>query len=264
MITRLDHVVIGVRDLDDAVQAYQELGFEVQPGGRHTGLGTHNALIRFGLEYLELLAVHDSSEATRSGGPGRFMTEYQRERPGALLGFALASSNLDDEAARGAAPAVGYTQGQPFAMQRTRPDGHVLSWRLLVPGQHTWRRPWPFLIQWDTSDQQRLAWEGTGQHANGASGVTGLRVAARDVPAVISIYRDQLGLPVTSSSVALPNSPIEIVHSEDDDEGLAEVQLRVPNLNVTRDWFARQRIALNHRSAVPLERSLGAHLVFVA
>lgn len=264
MITRLDHVVIGVRDLDEAIQNYQQLGFEARPGGRHTGLGTHNALIRFGLDYLELLATYDESEVTQAAGPGQFMTEYLRGRPGALLGFALASDNLENELARGWAPDIGYTPGQPFAMQRARPDGHVLSWRLLVPGQHTWRRPWPFLIQWDTPDEQRLAWDGVGQHPNGVRGVAGLRVAARDVPAVRSIYDNQLGLAVTSSSVALPNCPIEIVQTEDDDEGLVEVKLRVENLDATRDWFARRGIELDDRSAVPLERSLGAQLVLVA
>jgi len=226
MITRLDHVVIGVHDLDNAIQEYQQLGFEVRPGGRHTGLGTHNALIRFGLDYLELLAIYDEAEARRAGGPGQFMIEYLRGRPAALLGFALASDRLEDEAA--------FAAGQPFAMQRERPDGRVLSWRLLVPGDHTWRRPWPFLIQWDTPDEQRLAWDGGGRHSNGAHGVAGLRVAARDVAAVLGIYRDQLGLGVTSSGVSLPNCPIEVVPSEDEDEGLVEVQLRVDSVAATR------------------------------
>ena len=49
MITRFDHAVIAVRDLDEAMRRYQALGFDVRPGGRHVGLGTHNTLIRFGL-----------------------------------------------------------------------------------------------------------------------------------------------------------------------------------------------------------------------
>jgi hypothetical protein len=245
MITRLDHVVIGVRDLDAAIQAAQQLGFDVRPGGRHTGLGTHNALIRFGLDYLELLAIDDEAEAMSSGGPGQFMTEYLRTRPGALLGFALASDKLEDEVARG------YTPAKPFAMQRVRPDGHTLGWRLLVPGEHTWRRPWPFLIQWVTPDEQRLAWEGVGQHSNGALGVAGVRVAARDVAGILAIYDNQLGLAVTSSTVALPNCPIEIIQAENDDEGLVEIQLRVGN-------------SADARAGLPMgERSLGARLVFV-
>jgi hypothetical protein len=61
------------------------------------------------------------------------------------------------------------------------------------------------------------------------------------------MYRDQLGLPVTSTSVALPNCPIEIVQAEDDDVGLIEVQLRVDSNAGTHSVV-----------------SLGSRLVFVA
>ncbi len=44
-------------------------------------------------------------------------------------------------------------------IERLRPDGRLLSWRLLVPGGVPWLRPWPFLIQWDVPDDERLAWE---------------------------------------------------------------------------------------------------------
>jgi hypothetical protein len=78
----------------------------------------------------------------------------------------------------------------------------------------------------DTPDEQRLAWDGVGEHGNGAGGVAGLRVAALDPAAVLGIYHAQLGVAVTSSSVRLPNCAIEVVQSEDEDEGLVEVQLR--------------------------------------
>ena len=133
----------------------------------------------------------------------------------------------------------------------TRLDHVVIGVRDLDAAIQAWRRPWPFLIQWDTPDEQRLAWEGVGQHSNGALGVAGLRVAARDVAGVLAIYDNQLGLAVSSSTVALPNCPIEIIQAENDDEGLVEVQLRVGNLADTR-------------AGLPLgERSLGARLVFV-
>jgi Glyoxalase-like domain len=81
-----------------------------------TGLGTHNALIRFGLDYVELLAIYDAEEARASGGPGQFMMDYLRARPSALLGFALASNHLEDEAT---------FAGPPFAMERTRPTSNA-------------------------------------------------------------------------------------------------------------------------------------------
>ncbi len=66
MISRFDHAVIAVRNLDAAISAYRALGFEVSPGGHHTGLGTYNAIIRFGLDYIELLALpHGKSSFVR-------------------------------------------------------------------------------------------------------------------------------------------------------------------------------------------------------
>lgn len=37
MITRFDHLVIAVRDLDIASERFRALGFEVRPGGEHPG-----------------------------------------------------------------------------------------------------------------------------------------------------------------------------------------------------------------------------------
>jgi hypothetical protein len=272
-----------------ASEAFQRLGFDVRPGGRHTGLGTHNAIIRFGLDYLELLATHDAAEAASSGRRGRAMTDFLHDRPGGLLGFALASSNVDDEAARGDVPTLGYVVGTPFAMQRARPDGHVLNWRLLVPGEHTWRRPWPFLIEWDTPDAQRLEWDGIGQHANGVTAVAGLTVSTRDLDAIGSLYRDRLGLPVISDEdvddarhawVQLPDGLTidllqprssqsrlaQLMNSEG--EGLVEVRLHVRNLQTSRDWFNTHGIHTEDRSpgefSVAPTDALGAQLVFVS
>jgi glyoxalase-like protein len=44
MLLGIDHLVIAVRDLDDAMRAFGALGFTVVRGGRHT-TGSRNALI---------------------------------------------------------------------------------------------------------------------------------------------------------------------------------------------------------------------------
>jgi hypothetical protein len=275
VITRFDHVVIGVRDLHMASDAFRRLGFDVRPGGNHTGLGTHNALIRFGLDYLELLAIHDAAEAARFEH-GRAMAEFLHDRPAGLLGFALASSNVDEEAARGDVPALDYTVGGTVEMQRARPDGHVLSWRVLMPGEHTWQRPWPFLIEWQTPDTQRLAWDGIGRHANGVTAVAGLTVGARDLDAIGSVYQGQLGLLVEASEhvdgarhmrVQLPGG-LTVDLMETEGEGLVEVQLRVSDLDTSRNWFDTHGIHTDERSAgefgVASNDALGVRLVFVA
>lgn len=54
----LDHVVVAVRDLDQAAEAWRALGFTVSPRGTHSPhMGSGNYTIMFGEDYLELLGV---------------------------------------------------------------------------------------------------------------------------------------------------------------------------------------------------------------
>ncbi len=190
-VTRFDHAVIAVRDLDAAVEAYRKLGFDTRPGGRHTRRGTHNAIIRFGLDYLELISVIDPDEAAAAGGNNVDLIDFLGRHAGGPLGFAMAA-DVDRLAASWGpdlVPLVG-----PYPMERTRADGLLLRWRLLVPGGSAWRRAWPFFIQWETPDADRLRQEAPGRHANGASGVAGVSVAVRSTAAALRIYSRELGL----------------------------------------------------------------------
>ena len=44
MLTRIDHVMICVDELQKGVDAYTRIGFDVRLGGEHPGRGTHNAI----------------------------------------------------------------------------------------------------------------------------------------------------------------------------------------------------------------------------
>jgi catechol 2,3-dioxygenase-like lactoylglutathione lyase family enzyme len=199
MITRLDHVVIAVRDLDEGMRRYRELGFDVRPGGRHTGRGTHNAIVRFGLDYLELIAVYDEAEANASGPHGQVLVDFLRRHEGGLVGYALATTDIQQDAERLAS--AGLAAEGPFAMERMRPDGRRLSWRLLVPGGVPWRRPWPFFIQWDIADDERLSWEQPGTHPNGTTGISGIVLVVRDLEGAIALYQCQIGLALRQQDV---------------------------------------------------------------
>jgi catechol 2,3-dioxygenase-like lactoylglutathione lyase family enzyme len=191
MTHRFDHLVIAVHDLDAGVRLYRDqLGFDVRPGGRHTGRGTENALIRFGLDYLELIAIYDEAEARRAGRDslGRFL----RQHDGGLVAYALATTAIESDAGRLAE--AGLEAKGPFAMERLRPDGTRLTWRLLVPGGDQYRRPWPFLIQWDQPDHERLGLEAAGPHPNGTRGVQEVAVAVSDLESAVDLYGRQLGL----------------------------------------------------------------------
>ncbi len=130
MIGRFDHAVIVVRDLNVAIERYRTLGFAVDAGGKHTGLGTYNAIMRFGLDYIELLSVYDEAEANASTSTDS-LPDFLAKHEGGLLGYALATTSIQQEAERFRErhlAAVG-----PFGMQRQRPEGQLLTWSLLVP-----------------------------------------------------------------------------------------------------------------------------------
>ena len=60
----LDHLVIGVRDLDRAGALYQRLGFQVGKRNLHPW-GTENRIVQFPGAFLELLAVGEGKTIDR-------------------------------------------------------------------------------------------------------------------------------------------------------------------------------------------------------
>lgn len=66
----VDHLVLGVRDLDAAGVFFQELGFTVGTRNQHPW-GTHNRIIQFPGVFLELITVAEPA-LIPDHGPGRF------------------------------------------------------------------------------------------------------------------------------------------------------------------------------------------------
>ena len=193
MIERFDHAVIGVPDLESGMDTFRKLGFEVQEGGRHPSLGTRNAIVRFGLDYLELLSVEDPCQARKRGPFGAELLSFLENSSG-LVGYVLAGRDLQEQV--DAFTALGVATEGPFDMDRIRPDGRRLEWRLVVPGGSPWRKPWPYLIDWVTPETDLLSWDPPGVHECAATGVAGIDLVVDDVGAVDHMYRAGLGLQV--------------------------------------------------------------------
>ena len=91
-ITGVDHVLVGVRDLELARETYTRLGFTCTPRGSHIGWGTANYCIMFADDYVELLGVVDPTKFTNR------LDEFLDRREG-LMGLAsglfLLSESMD-------------------------------------------------------------------------------------------------------------------------------------------------------------------------
>ena len=227
---RFDHAVIGVADLEHAVAAYRALGFVVAAGGRHTGEGTHNAIVRFGLDYLELMAVEDPAIA-RTRPFGAQLLDFLRDREGGLIGYVVAGRELNARAL--AMRKSGLEPVGPIAMQRERPDGRALRWRLLFPRGQRWRDIAPFIIEWGTSDAERVAWDAPLPHPNGVTRVDRLAVRVPDLADASALYEQVLGLAVTPDGPGRAHTALGAVTVDliaGGEPGLAELTLAVADI----------------------------------
>ena len=195
MLTGIDHVLIAVRDLEAASRLFAErLGLTVTPGGLHPGVGTHNAIVRFGLDYLELISVRDRAEAEaspRAGLLARFLDAHQ-----GLFGFAAATDDLaaDLTWARDAGAEI----DGPNAGRRRRPDGSEMTWQAASFRSSPCGERLPFLIQHGTPPEVRLSWAPAEGHPLGARHIAGLTLAIRDLEPVLNDYECLLGLKATT------------------------------------------------------------------
>jgi len=122
---RIDHLIYAAPDLTTAVADVEDrFGVRAQAGGKHDGLGTHNALLALGpLTYLEIIAP--DPEQPRPVRPVPFGVD--RVTSGGLVGWALACDDIDGTVAK--ARSHGYDPGDVIDGQRVRPAGTVLRWR---------------------------------------------------------------------------------------------------------------------------------------
>jgi len=145
MSLRIDHVIVGVSDLDAAARRFlHELGLDSLPGGRHPGWGTSNRIVPLGQEYVELLAVVDPDEATTSEMGRLFASSIGSEnRP---IGWCVATDELTDVAER---LGLSISNGS-----RALPDGSFLRWRAAGPERALVDPSLPFFITWDVPEEQ--------------------------------------------------------------------------------------------------------------
>ena len=190
MLTRVDHVMICVPDLERGIEAYRRIGFNIYLGGAHTGRATHNAIAFTGEEYLEVLSIRDRAAVT-PGSPDESLAHYL-DRGGGFRVIALQSDDLEGDVA--AMRRRGVDVGPIQDGGRRTPAGQELRWRAAFPGPGA---PLPvFFIQHLTPfEERRRQVPKAGDHPNGALRVDRVYVTVPDVAAASRLYARVLGLP---------------------------------------------------------------------
>lgn len=143
----LDHIVYAVPDVSAAVQDLATR-FGVAPimGGKHQGLGTHNALLSLSeTAYLEIIGPDPDQPPPAMPRPFAIDT---LSAP-CLRTWLAKATNIErqiDNARR-----HGYNAGVATPMSRTLPDGTRIEWTLAIPPQPLGDWLVPILIEWHTN-----------------------------------------------------------------------------------------------------------------
>ncbi|MGE8143940.1 VOC family protein [Pseudomonas frederiksbergensis] len=142
MKSTLDHLAIVAHDLDTGCAfVTRALGIDLQPGGVHPRMGTHNRLLRLGPDtYLEVIAIDPA--AKRPDRPRWFaMDDLAFDAPPRLATWVARTDDI--HAMTDACRAI---VGHPEPMTRGS-----LSWQISIPadGSLPLKGLAPTLIQWE-------------------------------------------------------------------------------------------------------------------
>jgi hypothetical protein len=142
----LDHIVVGVNDLDAGIAAFERMtAVTATRGGRHPARGTENALVSLGVgRYLELIAPR--ADAT----PSPDLEQFRSLEQPTIVTWAVNVSDI--AAARERLSEAGVTLGDEAPGSRVTSSGVTLEWSTAeialprISGA-------PFLIHWSEATE---------------------------------------------------------------------------------------------------------------
>ncbi len=195
MLTTIDHIIIGVHNLEKAATQFsQKLGLAVSGGGIHPTGGTANRIIVIGDTYLELIAIHNPAEAQQS------MLDRLAFHEG-YLNFVLASNDIEADSKaminRGI-PILGPTPGLLRAA-----DGRTRGWSRTNIERQDLAQRYPFIIQHDSVGEERrfrlAGWTTPPEHALGVTQVRSTTIVVANLAEATQRYQRIYGLQSSDS-----------------------------------------------------------------
>jgi len=119
---QLDHIVVGIRSLDEGIAQFQQLtGVKASIGGRHPGRGTENALVSLGGgSYIEILAPQTGATLSPQDQALRNLERLT------IIDWAVSVPEVDGAVA--ALKSAGFTASPAQPGARLTPAGERLDW----------------------------------------------------------------------------------------------------------------------------------------
>ena len=179
MISSVDHLIIAVKDLDQAINDYEKV-LDVPPcwKGKHSELGTRNALFNFENTYLELLSPSEE-------GPGSdFINSLLEEKGDHLAGIVLGTQNI--EHAQKELNRNGYAVEISSGEAINEKDGKIRQWKNIFLPNTLSRELFIFIIE---HTEGNLPKHET-QDSSKVKKLDHVVINTQDADNFISIYRD--------------------------------------------------------------------------
>src|SRR5262245_3518969 len=195
-IAGIDHVIVGVRDLERARIGWNRLGFTLSPRGRHIGQGTANYCIMFPSDHVELLGIVDPDDYVQR------LDAFLARREGPM---ATAFAPIETpEQVRTALLGLQLHPSEPrlLGRQLELPEGTVVPRFSLIsmppdetPGLDS------FICAHLTPDlMRRPEWL---RHPNGVHGLKGIHVLVENTAALLQPYDRLFGIPQVTTTDAV-------------------------------------------------------------
>lgn len=179
----LDHLVIGVRDLDAAGAFYERLGFRVGSRNRHPW-GTENRIVQFPGAFLELVTIGDPGaippHAERSFSFGAFVRDALAGQGEGLAMLVLESRDAKADAAEFQAAGIGDFVPFFFERQGKRPDGTAVRVAFELAFAADPRAPECGFFTCQQLEPQNFWNPDFQQHPNGATGLAAAVMLAEE------------------------------------------------------------------------------------
>jgi hypothetical protein len=200
----IDHVVLGVHDLDKAAERVAErFGLGSVAGGRHPAWGTANRIVPLGPSYLEILAVVDQAEAEASP-VGRAIRDAIGDREH-WISWCVATDDLEEVARHLEMP---ISSGE-----RVRPDGSRLAWRSVGFMSHPDDPSIPFFVQWDVPAELHPG-RATAPHAVEPRGISRVEVAGHPSRLADALMGSDVALRIVPGAPAVRRVAVETAAGE--------------------------------------------------